>query len=106
MSEIKGIQGKLSSMVPKADQSLGEISDLLGNIMNESGHIPTADLAPSNSGMNEDAMKIIEEASTIVEENMKDKFPDLPSAIMRTGKTDACLLSQLPPRPYFLDLLH
>src|SRR5215469_5969246 len=40
MSEIKGIQGRLSSMMPKADQSLGEISDLLGNIMNESGHIP------------------------------------------------------------------
>ena len=36
MSEIKGLQGKLSSMMPKADQSLGEISNLLGNLMNES----------------------------------------------------------------------
>jgi division protein CdvB (Snf7/Vps24/ESCRT-III family) len=92
MSEIKGLQGRLSSMMPKADQSLGEISDLLGNIMNESGHIPTADIAPSNSGLSEDAMKIIEEASTIVEESMKDKFPDLPStATMQTGKTEASL---------------
>ena|SRR5690349_22359210 len=33
MSEIKGLQGKLSSMMPKADQSLGEISNLLDNIM-------------------------------------------------------------------------
>jgi division protein CdvB (Snf7/Vps24/ESCRT-III family) len=92
MSEIKGIQGRLSSMMPKADQSLGEISNLLGNIMNESGHIPTADIAPSNSGLNEEAMKIIEEASTIVEESMKDKFPDLPSTTtMQTGKTEASL---------------
>lgn len=92
MSEIKGLQGKLSSMMPKADQSLGEISNLLGNIMNESGHIPTADIAPSNSGLNEDAMKIIEEASTIVEESMKDKFPDLPSTTtMQTSKTEASL---------------
>jgi division protein CdvB (Snf7/Vps24/ESCRT-III family) len=92
MSEIKGIQGRLSSMMPKADQSLGEISNLLGNIMNESGHIPTADLAPSNSGLNEEAMKIIEEASTIVEESMKDKFPDLPSTTtMQTSKTEASL---------------
>ena len=93
MSEIKGIQGRLSSMMPKADQSLGEISNLLSNIMNESGHIPTADIAPSNSGLNEEAMKIIEEASTIVEESMKDKFPDLPStaATMQTSKTEASL---------------
>jgi division protein CdvB (Snf7/Vps24/ESCRT-III family) len=89
MSEIKGIQGSLSSMMPKANQSLGEISDLLGNIMNESGHIPTADIAPSNSGLSEDAMKIIEEASTIVEESMKDKFPDLPlTTTTQTSKTE------------------
>ena len=91
MSEIKGIQGRLSSMMPKADQSLGEISDLLGNIMNESGHIPTADIAPSSPELNEDTMKIIEEASTIVEESKKDKFPDLPSATMQTSKTEASL---------------
>jgi division protein CdvB (Snf7/Vps24/ESCRT-III family) len=91
MSEIKGIQGRLSSMMPKADQSLGEISDLLGNIMNESGHIPITDIAPSNSGLNEDTMKIIEEASAIVEESMKDKFPDLPSTTMQTSKTEVSL---------------
>ena len=92
MSEIKGIQGRLSSMMPKADQSLGEISDLLGNIMNESGHIPITDIASSNSGLNEDTMKIIEEASATVEESMKDKFPDLPSSTMQTTKTEASLL--------------
>ena len=91
MSEIKGIQGRLSSMMPKADQSLGEISDLLGNIMNESGHIPITDIASSNSELNEDTMKIIEEASAIVEESMKDKFPDLPSATMQTSKTEVSL---------------
>jgi division protein CdvB (Snf7/Vps24/ESCRT-III family) len=91
MSEIKGIQGRLSSMMPKADQSLGEISDLLGSIMNESGRIPITDIA-RDSGLNEDTMKIIEEASAIVEESMKDKFPDLPSTIMQTSKTEASLV--------------
>jgi division protein CdvB (Snf7/Vps24/ESCRT-III family) len=89
MSEIKGIQGRLSSMMPKADQSLGEISDLLGNIMNDSGHIPTTDIAPSNPGLNEDTMKIMEEANAIVEESMKDKFPDLPlTTTTQTSKTE------------------
>jgi division protein CdvB (Snf7/Vps24/ESCRT-III family) len=36
-------------------------------------------------------MKIIEEASAIVEESMKDKFPDLPSATMQTSKTEVSL---------------
>ncbi len=91
MSEIKGIQGKLSSMMPKADQSLAEISDLLGNIMNESRHIPSAEIAPNDSVLNEDATKIIEEASALVEESMKEKFPDLPSGTMQTSKTEASL---------------
>ena len=91
MSVIKGIQGKLSSMMPEADQSLGQISDLLKDIMNESGHIPTADMAPSSQGLNEDAIKIIEEASAIVEESMKEKFPDLPSTSMQSRKTEASL---------------
>jgi division protein CdvB (Snf7/Vps24/ESCRT-III family) len=91
MSVIKGIQGRLSSMMPEADQSLGQISDLLGNIMTDSGHIPTAEIAAGSTGLNEDAMKIIEEASSIVEENMKEKFPDLPTNTMKTRKTEASL---------------
>ena len=47
---------------------------------------------PSDSGLNEDTMKIIEEASVIVEESMKDKFPDLPSTTMQTSKTETSLL--------------
>jgi len=71
----------------------GEISDLLGNIMNQSGHIPITDSAPSNTRLNEDTMKIIE-ANAIVEESAKDKFPDLPSTTMQTSKTETSLLSE------------
>ena len=46
-------------MMPKADQSLGEISDLLGSIMNESGRIPITDIAPSDSGLNEDTIDLL-----------------------------------------------
>jgi division protein CdvB (Snf7/Vps24/ESCRT-III family) len=78
MSVIKGIQGGLSSMMPEADQSFGQISDLLSTIMNDSSQIPNTEI--SGTGMiSEDSMKILEEASMVVEQNMKDKFPDLPS---------------------------
>jgi division protein CdvB (Snf7/Vps24/ESCRT-III family) len=79
MSVIKGIQGGLSSMMPEADQSFGQISDLLSNIMNDSSQIPNTEI--SGTGMiSEDSIKILEEASMVVEQSMKDKFPDSPSS--------------------------
>src|ERR687898_261827 len=90
MSVIKGIQGGLSSMMPEADQSFGQISDLMSTIMNDSSQIPTAEITGS-TGLNEDSMKIIEEASAIVEQNMKDKFPDLPSGTVESQKSEASL---------------
>src|ERR687885_1102276 len=78
MSVIKGIQGGLSCMMPEADQSFGQISDLLGNIMTDSGQIPNSEIASYNT-VNEDTVQIMEEASAVVEMNMKNKFPDLPS---------------------------
>lgn len=79
MSVIKGIQGGLSSMMPEADQSFGQISDLLSNIMNDSSQIPNTEIS-GTAMISEDSMKILEDASMVVEQSMKDKFPDLPSS--------------------------
>ena len=78
MSVIKGIQGGLSSMMPHADQSFGQISDLLGNIMSGTGQIPSPEIASGTLSLDDEAVKIIEEATAVVEENTRDKFPDLP----------------------------
>jgi division protein CdvB (Snf7/Vps24/ESCRT-III family) len=79
MSVIKGIQGGLTSMMPEADNSLGQISDLLSTIMNDSSQIPNSEI-PGTAMISDDSMKILDEASMIVEQSMKDKFPDLPSS--------------------------
>jgi division protein CdvB (Snf7/Vps24/ESCRT-III family) len=78
MSVIKGLQGGLSGMMPEADQSFGQISELLGNIITDSGQIPNSEIG-TVTGFNEDTARIMEEASAVVEMNMKNKFPDLPS---------------------------
>src|SRR5215211_4039440 len=83
MSVIKGIQGGLSSMMPEADQSFGQISELLGNIITDSGQIPNNEIG-TVTGFNEDTARIMEEASAVVEMNMKNKFPDLPSSTTGT----------------------
>jgi division protein CdvB (Snf7/Vps24/ESCRT-III family) len=80
MNAIKGIQGGLSSMMPQADQSFGQISDLLGNIMIGSSQTSTATAALDSSSikLDEEAMDIFQEATSLVEENTRDKLPDLP----------------------------
>lgn len=78
MSVIKGIQSGLKTMLPEADQSFGQISELLGGIMSGSSQIPTPEIGSRDLTFSEEAIKIMEEASAIVEEDTRDKFPDLP----------------------------
>jgi division protein CdvB (Snf7/Vps24/ESCRT-III family) len=78
MSVIKGIQSGLKTMLPEADQSFGQISELLGGIMSGSSQIPTTEIGSRELTFSEEAVKIMEEASAIVEEDTRDKFPDLP----------------------------
>ena len=78
MSVIKNIQGGLSSMVPEADQSLSQISDLMGGILSDSAQIPKHEVE-SGRVLSEESTSIIEEATTLVEQSMKEKFPDLTS---------------------------
>ena len=83
MNAIKGIQGGLSTMMPQADQSFGQISDLLGNIMTGSSQTSTTTttaLDSSSIKLDEEAMDILQEATSLVEENTRDKLPDLPSS--------------------------
>jgi division protein CdvB (Snf7/Vps24/ESCRT-III family) len=78
MSVIKGIQSGLKTMLPEADQSFGQISELLGGIMSGSSQIPTTEIGSKDLTFSEEAVKIMEEASAIVEGDTRDKFPDLP----------------------------
>ena len=91
MSVIKGIQGGLTSMMPEADNSLGQISDLLSTIMNDSSQIPNSEIS-GTAMISDDSMKILDEASMIVEQSMKDKFPDLPSSSeIETERTETSI---------------
>ncbi|MGI8833529.1 MAG: Snf7 family protein, partial [Nitrososphaeraceae archaeon] len=81
MSVIKGIQGGLKTMLPEADQSFGQISELLGGIMSGSSQMASSSemvgAGVSSISLDEEAVDIMQEASAIVEENTRVKFPDL-----------------------------
>ena len=81
MSVIKGIQGGLKTMLPEADQSFGQISELLGGIMSGSSQMASSSemvgAGVSSISLDEEAVDIMQEASAIVEEDTRGKFPDL-----------------------------
>ncbi|MCJ7719336.1 Snf7 family protein [Candidatus Bathyarchaeota archaeon] len=73
---LRSVRAGLVSVFPEAENELGEIGNMLSGIMMEAG---------SGSGMtlnfdsvNEDAGKILNEAATVAEQRIKDKFPELP----------------------------
>jgi division protein CdvB (Snf7/Vps24/ESCRT-III family) len=81
MSVIKGIQSGLKTMLPEADQSFGQISELLGGIMSGSSQMASSSevlgAEVSSISLDEEAVDILQEATAIVEESTRDKFPDL-----------------------------
>jgi division protein CdvB (Snf7/Vps24/ESCRT-III family) len=83
MSVIKGIQSGIKTMLPEADQSFGQISELLGGIMSGSSQMASSSemlrSEASTISLDEEAVDILQEATAIVEESTRGKFPDLQS---------------------------
>ncbi len=73
---LEQIQLRLNTITELGDVV---ISDLMGGILSDSAQIPKHEV---NNGraLSEESTSIIEEATTLVEQSMKDKFPDLPSS--------------------------
>lgn len=76
MSVIKNVKAGLVGVVPAAENEIGEIGGLLSNILVDAGQMGGYSL--NFEAANEDAEMILSEASTVAEQRMKDKFPELP----------------------------
>jgi division protein CdvB (Snf7/Vps24/ESCRT-III family) len=72
--------------LPDAGKELEQIGTMLNGIIMDAGQ--NSGLTLNFDNANEDAKGILAEAATVVEQRMKDKFPDLPGATP-TGETKA-----------------
>ncbi|MFQ5941725.1 MAG: Snf7 family protein [Nitrososphaerales archaeon] len=79
MAVVKNVRAGLSTMMPEVDSEMGEISQMLGGILMDAGQVGGYTI--NFDSANEEATKIMEEASSVAENRMKDKFPDLPTTI-------------------------
>jgi division protein CdvB (Snf7/Vps24/ESCRT-III family) len=86
MAVVKNVKAGLSGMMPEVDNEMGEISQLLGGILMDAGQVGGYTI--NFDSANEEATKIMEEAASVAENRMKDKFPDLPPTIENPSATN------------------
>ncbi len=75
MSVIRSVRSGLMQVMPAAEGEISEISSMLSSILVDAGQMSGMTL--NFESANEDAEKILAEASTLAEARMKEKLPDL-----------------------------
>src|SRR4030042_2648768 len=76
VSVLRSVKSGLVSVFPEAESELGEIGNMISGIMIEAGQ--GSGMTLSFDSVNEDAAKILGEASPLAEQRIKETFPDLP----------------------------
>jgi len=76
---LRAVKTGMANVFPEADRELGQIGDLLSGIIMEAGQ--NTGFSVNFDTANEDAQKIMAEASAIAEQKIKEKFPELPAGI-------------------------
>src|SRR4030043_156638 len=85
---LRSVRAGLVSVFPEAENELGEIGNMLSGIMIEAGQ--GSGMTLNFDAVNEDASKILNEAATVAEQKIKDKFPELPPGMpsVSTAQTE------------------
>ena len=76
MGVIKDIQSGVMNILPEAEHEISEISSLLSGILVDAGQIGGHNI--NFELATEESHQIMEEASSVAEQKMKEQFPDLP----------------------------
>jgi len=80
VSVIKNMKEGLRMALPEADKEIGEISGLLSSVLVDAS--TTGGLSLNFNAANEDAQKVLEEASIVAEQRMKESFPEIPEGVI------------------------
>lgn len=76
MAVVKNLRSSLTPHVPEMEGELGVISELLSGILVDAGQVGGYTINFETA--NEEAVRLIEEASLAVEQKMKEEFPGIP----------------------------
>jgi len=79
MAVMRNVKQGLVGVLPEAESEIGEISGLLSSILVDAGTVGGYSL--NFEAANEDAERILAEASAVAESRMKEKFPEIPTSL-------------------------
>jgi len=80
MSIIKGLSPSLSGIMPEANASMQDLSQILGDVMSGSS-VNMVDTMDVGSGTNADTLAILEEAHNVIAGQTKSSIPDVPDSL-------------------------
>jgi division protein CdvB (Snf7/Vps24/ESCRT-III family) len=80
VSVIRTMKQDLSIALPEADRQMGEISGLLSSVLVDAG--TTGGISLNFDAANEDAERVLAEASAVAEQRMREDFPEIPAAVV------------------------
>jgi division protein CdvB (Snf7/Vps24/ESCRT-III family) len=86
VSVIRNMQSTLQGVLPEADREIGEISGLLSSVLIDAG--TTSGISLNFDAANEEALKVLNEASEVAEERMKEDFPAIPLNLNATRDSE------------------
>ncbi len=84
---LSSVKNGMSAIFPEAERELGQIGNMLNGIIIDAGQ--STGLTINFESANEDAQKILAEASSVAEQRIKEKFPELPAGIPEVGEKAA-----------------
>jgi len=84
MAVLNGIKRGMVGIMPQAEKEFDQIGNLINGIIIDASQ--TTQLNVNFEVANEDAQKILEEATIIAEKRMKEKFPELPTELPAAGE--------------------
>jgi division protein CdvB (Snf7/Vps24/ESCRT-III family) len=83
-SLLNGVRSEMCSILPEASQELGNIGDLLSEIVTTTN---TSNEAPvSNIMASADALQILEEAEVAAESRLKQRLPEIDNEVAASSK--------------------
>ena len=80
MSIIKGLSPSLSGIMPEANASMQDLSQVLGDVMAGSS-VETGDTFNVGNETNPDTLAILEEAHSVIAGQTKSAIPDVPDSL-------------------------
>ena len=80
MSIIKGLSPSLSGIMPEANASMQDLSEILGDVMSGSS-VGIGDSMSTVPEANADTLAILEEAHSVIAGQTKSSIPDVPDAL-------------------------